>query len=104
MFGYEDPSEAASNARAGTDFESSAGVLIDAPDPSRALNWGREVSQAFVTWLFKRENAVAPNWLADQFAHWLEPEAGEAWVAFFDAPVVEVGQMPPFERLLPYAP
>jgi O-acetyl-ADP-ribose deacetylase (regulator of RNase III) len=101
MFGYEDPREAVSNARSGTDFESSTGVLIDAPDVEDALRWGREVSQAFVTWLFERENEPAPDWRAGNFAHWLEPDASEAWAALANAPVVKVGQMPSFERLLP---
>src|SRR5262245_45744443 len=104
MFGYEDPCDATSNARTGTDFETSTGLLIDAPDPSTALDWGREVSRAFVIWRFQQETRVAPDWRADTFALCLEPDAGGAWVAFSNAPVVEVGQMPPFEHPLPYPP
>jgi hypothetical protein len=100
LFGYEDPNTASANASTGSDSESSAGFLIEADVEAEALRWGREVSQNFVAWLFARDQKPDPDWASLNFAHWLEPEASEAWAAFRDAPVCRVGQLPPFESLL----
>jgi hypothetical protein len=99
-FGYESPVEMSNNIANGSDFESSSGLVIDADSSEEALRWGREVSQAFVTWLFSCNNLMAPSWKASQFAHWLEPQGSEVWQVAEDLTRVRVGEMPVFELLL----
>ena len=99
-FGYASPAEQASNLQYGSDFESSAAVLIEASDASEALRWGQEISGAFVTWLFENAGAAAPNWISGRFANWIEPEGTDAWLECANAPVIRVGAMPSFQDLL----
>lgn len=100
IFGYETPEEARSNMVTGSDFESSAALLIDAATATEALQWGRHVSQNFVAWLFQRDGQPDADWTSLEFAHWLEPEGTAAWKTSRNVPHVCVGEVPPFELLL----
>ena len=95
-FGYENPNERRLNEREKTDFESSTACFIEAPDADAALEWGREVSQAFVRWLFLLHGESPPDWKQAGFAHWIDTEP-VPWPS--SLPCVTPGQLPDFEAL-----
>jgi hypothetical protein len=95
-FGYESPTERETNARAGTDFESSAAIRIEAESEEQALEWGMEISERFVKALFGEENV---SWRAERFAAFIEndPDVLDRWRE--SLPKVTVGEYPNFDTL-----
>ena len=97
-FGYEDKIDMECNRRTGSDYESSTGVFIDAGSEEEALEWGREISEAFVRY---EHDDPSVSWRALGYAHWIEhdQESG-SWkhcLSFF--PRVRVGEFPDFSRM-----
>lgn len=94
VFGYETPEEERCNRTMSTDFESSAMLRILAEDEAAALDWGREVSEAFVKALFQDPSV---SWKAAGFACWIERTPDESSRTRWESiPVVAVGQLPDF--------
>jgi hypothetical protein len=97
-FGYEDKDEMEYNRLTNSDFESSTGVLIDAPSEADALAWGIEISEAFLRHIH-RDPAV--SWKALNYAHWIEADPEScSWkhcLSFF--PRVRVGELPDFSQM-----
>ncbi len=74
-------------------------MFIDAPDSEAALQWGQQISERFVAWLFEREGSGESTWTRTNFANWIEPPGTEEWDAFRDMPTVSVGELPAFDML-----
>ena len=98
LFGYESPVEFQSNADAGTDFESSAGVWISGETEEQALHWGRSVAEHFVAWLFERSGNKPYSWADAQFADWIETDRSVVNAAA-TFPTVATGELPDFALL-----
>lgn len=79
-FGYESPEERRSNARDGTDFESSNAVWIEAKSTEEAIRAGLGFAEAWVGSLF-RDAGVGdyPGWRESNFAYWIEPNPLAKW-------------------------
>jgi hypothetical protein len=95
-FGFETPAERRSNDSAGTDFESSWSVWIDAESSGAAMEWGRQVAEAFVRELYERAGIETHSWTAGAFAHWIESDAPRDE----SSPSVVIGEMPDFAPIL----
>jgi hypothetical protein len=97
-FGYEQKDEMDYNRRTGADFESSTGVFIDAPSEAEALEWGREICEAYVRY---EHGDPSISWRHLGYAHWIEPDPETcSWkhcLSFF--PRVRVGEFPDFSRM-----
>jgi hypothetical protein len=102
-FGFEAPPQRSYNERFGTDDESSSCVFVLATSQEEALNWGREVAEAFVQHIFQAEcqSTPPPSWKSDGYAHWLETPSDEAygWAERAGAPAVRLGEFPDFRML-----
>ena len=97
VFGYEDPIDRQSNSDVHTDFETSEVIRILAEDEQQALEWGREISERFIQYLFK-DNQI--SWKNDRFASWIENNPDEYLCKQLDSfPIVKTGQYPDFEAL-----
>jgi hypothetical protein len=74
VFGYESPAESRTNASAGTDFESSNAVWIEAASEEEALRAGRSYAERWVRGLFEEAGVSGFRWAQGGFAHWIERE------------------------------
>jgi hypothetical protein len=80
MFGYESPDEWQTNARCGTDFESSEAVWIEAPDEQCAIAAGCAYAERFVGDLFRQTRiSDFPGWLCANYARWIKHEPSSEW-------------------------
>jgi hypothetical protein len=71
VFGYESPAEYTTNAKEGTDFESSNAVWVRAASEDYALQKGRDYAARFVGQQFEQAGVVDfPGWIEGGFAHW----------------------------------
>jgi hypothetical protein len=97
-FGYEDKIDMEVNRRLGTDYESSTGVFIDAASEEGVLEWGREISEAFLRY---EHDDPSISWRAIGYAHWIESDPPSCdWkhcLSFFQR--VRVGEFPDFSRM-----
>ena len=97
-FGYEDKYEMDANRRNNSDWESSKGVFIDAPSEADALQWGREIAEAFLRY---EHDDPSVSWKALGYADWIEPDPSSCvWkhcLSFF--PSVRVGEFPELSRM-----
>lgn len=77
--------------------EVSEAIFIEAASEAQALDWGREISEAFVAQLFTGQNV---SWRAMNFAHWIERDPHLEYPADVLAilPVVDYGNYPDFAR------
>lgn len=102
IFGYEAPSEKASNRDVGTDFESTGMVRILSLTEDSALEWGRELSERFVASLYANESV---SWRSQGFASWIEQSPDEhirsQWSSI---PVVQCGEIPDTDTLSAIGP
>jgi hypothetical protein len=84
------------------DDEGSYAFFIDAASESDALEWGREVSERFVTHLFKRSDwdGTIPSWRGSGFAHWIETEPLKRFsgLALETLPVIQCSNVPDFDE------
>jgi len=97
IFGYEDPSERKSNSECGADFESSGQVRIIATDEEEALNWGRNISERFVKFIYGNDQM---SWKDERFASWIEHDPDEYLLSKWEKIiVVKVGEYPDFSLL-----
>ncbi|MEK6703835.1 MAG: hypothetical protein AABZ53_16370 [Planctomycetota bacterium] len=103
-FGFESPSEHASNKRSGSDFESSWAFWIEAASDTAALRWGCQVAEEFARRLFERAGKAGYSWAKGQFAHGLTDKPADLADAraCTDIPAVLDGQMPDFLWALEY--
>lgn len=92
-FGYQDQEEFEFN-----DGEGSTGVFIQAENEKQALQWGREISEAFMKYIHRNDTL---SWKAIGYAHWVEKNYYESdWshcLDFFQ--VVKVGVFPQFYEM-----
>ena len=97
-FGYEDRDQAAVNESHCTDYESSTGVFIDAPDEHEALKWGQEIAERF---LHHERQDVTVSWRGNRYGHWIEkdPEHSPWAHCLSSLPRVRVGQLPDFSTM-----
>ena len=98
-FGFETPRQAANNTPFGWDDEDSRAVWIVAPSEAAAFEWGMEVSERWVAYLF---NDPAVAWKAGNFARWIEAVPQETFTAgdLEELPVIQHGEFPDFARWL----
>lgn len=94
-FGFEAPVDREANQRWGSDAESSYAFFVEASSPEDALEWGQEVAEAMVRFIFEKSGwrGAIPSWKADGYAFWIEDDPEEIAQAS-DCPVVAVGAMP----------
>ena len=99
LFAYESSEQAGVRGCGEFAEESSAGVFIDAKSREEALEWGQEVSEKFVSWLYGES---AMDWESMGFAHWVEenPEVEYPPEVLAKLPTVAAGSFPDFKRLL----
>ncbi len=98
-FGFEFPAQRLANDKYGWDDEDSYSFFVEAENPERALEWAREVSEAFCHYMYRESGwtRALPSWKADAFAHWIEDDPEEVAAAReWGAPRVAVGVMPDF--------
>jgi hypothetical protein len=94
-FGFETPVQHRNNEARGWDDEDSQAVFIECADSGVALDWGREIAEAFVQRLWDDHGGSGPSWKAGEFAHWIETRADEiARAQAFNVPCVRVGEHP----------
>jgi hypothetical protein len=86
-FGYETPRQTIANAKHGWDDEDSNYVVIDAPNETEAIEWGRELAERFV------HSLSGDSWKTGNFAHWVELLSECPWAA--GRAVMRIGQFPP---------
>src|SRR5262245_53681368 len=93
IFGYETPEQHLANAENGWEDEDTQAVFIISESESEALEWGREIAERFVSWLYQDETV---SWKAMNFAHWIEqePEVRIPLEQLNRIPSVPVGQWP----------
>ncbi len=101
-FGYCTPAQWALNETQGWDDESSFAFYVVADTSECALSWGREISEAFLQYLFASANwqSEIPSWKSARFAHWIEefPETVFSLEDLNNLPEVGYGQMPDFSE------
>lgn len=70
VFGFCTPTQWANNEKHGWDDEDSYAFFIDAPTQADALEWGRHLSERFVSGLFERAvwDGPVPSWCESHFA------------------------------------
>jgi hypothetical protein len=99
-FGYCTPSQWVANEAHGWDDESSAAFVVEAQTAEDALNWGREVANAFVAQLFEKSGTPSSSsWMDAKFASWLDENPERTFSGEFmrGLPTVTFGQMPRFD-------
>ncbi|MCP4545393.1 MAG: hypothetical protein GY835_02865 [bacterium] len=101
-FGFCTPGQWLLNEAHGWDDESSYAFFVVADTSESALSWGREISEAFIEYLFASANwqYEIPSWKTARFAHWIEefPEAVFSLEDLNKLPVVGDGQIPDFSE------
>jgi hypothetical protein len=93
MFGYNTPDQLRLNEQHGWDDENSATVIIEADSKEAALEWGREVAEAFVRALFDDQRM---SWKAEGYADEIRPPS-EAELSRI--PVIRLGEYPDWTLL-----
>lgn len=98
VFGYETPAQMKANAAHGWDDEDSAAVFIEAESADEALEWGRQVSERFLSEL---HGDAGISWNALGYAHWIEDDPTNRWSAeqLARVPRVRRGEFPASGRL-----
>ena len=93
VFGYETPAQMEANAAHGWDDEDSAAVFIEAESAEEALEWGRQVSERFLSEL---HGDPSVSWDALGYAHWIEDDPSKRWSAegLSQVPRVRRGEFP----------
>lgn len=99
-FGYNFPAQYLANMKHGWDDEDSKAVFILAGSENEALNWGREVAEAFVARLYAQEPETEPmSWKEGEYAHWIENdpqgEGGFKPEHLLNIPILKVGELLP---------
>jgi hypothetical protein len=101
IFGYEDPSERQANSERGTDYESSEAIRIIAENQAEALDWGKEISESFIQYLFGNDQI---SWKNERFAAWIEINPDHYLRDHWETlPRVNVGEYPDFQALVKQA-
>lgn len=98
-FGYCTPAQWAANAKHGWDDESSSAFFVESASEDEALEWGREVAEAYVRHLFAQAGSEdSPSWKDADFAHWIEDAPDEVFpvATLASLPRVRVGDLPDF--------
>jgi hypothetical protein len=98
VFGYETPGQAKANADHGWDDEDSAAVFVEATSAEDALEWGRRISDAFVSYLYGDSGV---RWSSLGFASWIEPDPTKAYdpASLSAIPSVRRGEFPDWAAL-----
>lgn len=100
-FGFSTPDQWKANEAHGWDDESSEAFYVVAEDEEAAVAWGRQVSERFHDRLFRAAGwpEPVPSWEESRYAFWIEDEPEQLFSAetLAELPVVEIGEMPPFE-------
>jgi hypothetical protein len=100
IFGYEDPLDQKVNNGFGTDFETSRMIRISADSEAEAKQWGDEIAEEFVKFLFGREAMKGASWKTDRYSAWIENNPDEKTLYYWEVtPTVKVGEYPNFEEL-----
>lgn len=92
-FGYESPQEFAYNSSHGTDDESSISLYIEAETEAIALEWGQEVAEAYIKWLFEDASI---SWKSMRYSFGIEGQTEH--ISFGDI-YVKCGELPDFTQL-----
>jgi hypothetical protein len=98
-FGYEFPAQRLANVKYGWDDETSYAFFIEAETPEQALEWGREVSEAFCHYVYQESGwkGSLPSWKEDGYAHWIEDDSEIIAQAQRErCPQIAVGEIPDF--------
>jgi hypothetical protein len=96
-FGYEDPINKEVNQRMNTDYESSRLIRILAENSQKAVEWGDEVAEHFVKFIFNDDTI---SWKTDGFASGIEEEVDDYTKNLWNKiPLVKYGEYPNFETL-----
>jgi hypothetical protein len=97
VFSYRTPIQEATSQETGPSEEASEALFIEAADASQALDWGREVSEAYVQKLFGNQQL---SWKSQGFSHWVESEPHKEYPADVLAhlPCVACREFPDFSR------
>ena len=98
MFSYQTPEQMLAAPTADSPEESSQALFIEAASADQALGWGREISEAYLQYLFPDEKV---SWKARGFDHWIETDPRQEYPADLLATlqVVAHGSFPDFDRL-----
>jgi hypothetical protein len=98
VFGFENPADREVNNRLGTDYESSNLIKIIAESETQAKEWGDEVAEKFVNFLFSREGLNDTCWKTDSYSSWIEKNPDEHilqnWKRIL---TVKIGEYPDFD-------
>jgi hypothetical protein len=99
IFGFEGPLQRLQNERHGWDHEDSYAFFVLAESPEEALEWGREVSEAFCRYIYQESGwaQALPSWKDDGYGHWIEEDPEEIALARkWGCPRIAEGEMPDF--------
>lgn len=100
VFGYEDPINYEVNNRFGTDYESSNLIKIVADSEIQAKQWGDNIAEEFIKFLFRKEGMNEVSWKNDRYAGWIEKKPDEHTLQYWEQIlIVKVGEYPDFEEL-----
>ena len=95
FFGYESPNDKRVNDYWNSDHESSIVIRISAENEIRAIEWGDEIAEKFIKFLYQDESV---SWKSDEFASGilseLEDYLKENWNKI---PQVKYGEYPNLE-------
>ena len=80
VFGFESPQEWETNAKQGTDFESSKAIWVVASSKGKALDAGRPFAEGWVERLYQSAGVFTyKGWSASDFAYWIEEKPLEKY-------------------------
>ncbi len=98
IFAFQTPEQLQSADPGNFAEESSAAVFIDAESAEKALEWGRKISEAFVSSL---STGPQPLWSPDRFDNWIEaqPQSEYPPDILTQLPAVAYGVLPDFSIL-----
>jgi len=99
IFGYEFPAQRLANQKYGWDDEDSYSFFIVAENTDQAIEWGREVSEAFFNHIYQRSDwkREIPSWKEIGYAHWIEDDPETISQARrWRCPQITAGEMPDF--------
>jgi hypothetical protein len=95
IFWFVTPEAEDYNRKHGTYDEFNRGVFIEADTEEKALEWGREVTEEYVKWLFKDNR----SWKKKPFAHWIESKLDDCDEDYLQKlPTIKYGEFPDFPR------
>ena len=102
VFSFCTPTQWINNDKHGWDDEDSYVLFINAASENDALEWGREISERFVTRLFERSDwdGTTPSWREGGFANWIETDPLNRFsgLALETLPVIPCSEVPNFDK------